>query len=299
MKLMKTISVSGLLTSIKSGKNEFPSCMVEGDLLNWDVIDDFNNKKKSVLSIELADDLNSIQILLSSTSTAYSTSDYFIAFAHPGIQAKFSGNFKVASINKKILISDTPSIVLSLLSKAADISIRGCPSYKKWNPKTKFKASETPLSLSTAADLFDKERKSPIKKKKSYKFQEKIKFAGKKSFGDNLRKEEKTFDPSIDDFPVEFSPENYKWFFNETGSKLLSIPLIDPFFCSSINYSRPRLSFVYSFNPPEQGSVALYWMTAELQWMRIGEVSASKLEDYEVLKHFINKIETKLKRGLE
>jgi hypothetical protein len=299
---MKTISISQLQLSIKSGKKAFTSILLEGDLLNWDVLEDFDSKRKSMLILEVADESNSLNILIGSTSSKYSPSDYFIAFAHTGIKIKLIGNFKVPSITNSRLNANLQTITMSTASKVADIEIRGCPSYKKWRLKNSSPAARSNPTLSTAAELFkDQAKKKPKEKKHSNTYMKSI--DGIKRFRSQMKNTAGEFQHNIIDndlrtssfdyeIPKNFPSKNFEWFFTEKGMKLFSFPIKDSFFHSSIDYKRPRLSFVFQFNPPDRGMVALYWMGSKLKWIRIGEIRAENNNDYVILKHFINGIET-------
>jgi hypothetical protein len=299
---MKTISISHLQLSIKSGKKAFTSILLEGDLLNWDILEDFDNKKKSMLILEVADESNSLNILIGSTGPKYSPSDYFIAFAHTGIKIKLTGNFKVPSISNSRLNVNLQTIIMSTASKIADIEIRGCPTYKKWRLKNSSRAARSSPTLSTAAELFnDQINKKPKRKKIVNTY---VKSTDRtKNFKSQLKNTAGEFQYNIIDnsirsssfdyeIPKDFPSKEFKWFFTEKGMKLFSFPIKDSFFHSPIDYKRPRLSFVFQFNPPDRGMVALYWMGNKLKWIRIGEIRAESNSDYVILKHFINGIET-------
>jgi hypothetical protein len=299
---MKTISISHLQLSIKSGKKAFTSILLEGDLLNWDVLEDFDNKKKSMLILEVADESNSLNVLISSTGFKYSPSDYFIAFAHTGIKIKLIGNFKVSPITNSHLNSNLQTIIMSTASKIADIEIRGCPTYKKWRLKNSSNAARSSPTLSTAAELFNDQIKNLPKRKKNAKTY--VKSTDRtKNFRSQLKNTGSDFQHNIIDndirtssydyeIPKNFPSKEFKWFFTEKGMKLFSFPVKDSFFHSPVDYKRPRLSFVFQFNPPDRGMVALYWMGNKLKWIRIGEIRAESNSDYIILKHFIDGIET-------
>ncbi|MFW9928216.1 MAG: hypothetical protein ACFFD1_02375 [Candidatus Thorarchaeota archaeon] len=298
---MYLIPFKDLFSGLHSFESFFSNVQVEGQLLSWTEEKSLIRKIKSFIFLSVSDGNTTVKICILNKQSKKSIYDYLYKFSLPGISITIYGNL---SMNEKLCnYFDEKFYILSSISSnnLYNITILGCKSFRSWCNKTDFQDNDKPVLskdnqyLTTASEILDNNKHFSSNTylgdnsyQKHFIYEEKSEYDSDYSLPSS---DHNMFSKKIEN-QISFHYDDYQWILSKEGEKLLIIPIVDDFFNKGINYNRPRLSTVFQFHPPNNGSAVFYWMTSDLKWKRIIEIQAHDYRTYEILKSFADKVKT-------